>query len=159
MLFTWETEKAVQPGNRMAQGDLIHAYKYLQGGCKEAPFSDTQCQDRWQWAQTGTWHFLWTSGSTSEPFKWQSPGIGCPKGMWSPLLGDLPKSPGHRPQQLLWVALLKPGLGLMDLAGPVSLSHPRILCFCTTLLHESLNTFYTRTPITHVESISPFMPK
>lgn len=30
------------------------------------------------------------------------------------LLGDLPQPLEHGPRQLLWVALMQPGLGLMD---------------------------------------------
>jgi len=40
---------------------------------------------------------------------------GC--GLWSLLLGDLPKLPRHMPGHLLWVSLLELGLGLMDPVG------------------------------------------
>ena len=46
------------------------------------------------------------------------------------LLGDLPKPPGHGPGQLLWVALLQPGLGLVDLAA---LPASAIVGFCVSV--------------------------
>lgn len=79
--------------------DLINVYIYLKVGCSkkwsQALISGTHCQEKKQWAQTGTRGFTWTWGRI---YWWcWSTDTGGPEGLWNVLLGDLKKLFGHGP--------------------------------------------------------------
>lgn len=96
------------------------------GRCKvDRPFSDSaQCQDKRQYVQSHK------QGIPSEQQEmWLSAGTGCPERLWSLLLGDLPKTPGHGPGTLLQVALLEQ-FGAEGPRGPLNFHHSVILWFC-----------------------------
>ena len=78
----------VQPGEKTAQEDLIHVYKYLQGRCRgwsQALFSGAWCQDKRQWAQTETQEVLSEDQATLSNVR----GTEC----WHQLSKEFVKSP------------------------------------------------------------------